>query len=64
MPRWPDQEGLAVRRLDGFATSGPRFTLAFDVGEPVDGEEVWLALDGIATAYAVTLNAAICYLNR
>jgi beta-mannosidase len=55
MPRWPEHDGLEVRRLEGFVASGARFTLTFDAVAAA-GEQVALAFDGIATAYEVTLN--------
>jgi beta-mannosidase len=55
MPRWPEHDGLTVTRLEGFAASGLRWTLAFDA-VAADGERVALAFDGIATRFAVTLN--------
>jgi beta-mannosidase len=66
MPRWPEQSGLEVRRLDGFAVDdddGPvsddaarTFTLRFDASPAVGGETVALAFDGIATVFTVVLN--------
>jgi beta-mannosidase len=63
MPRWPEQAGVEVRRLEGFTASGPlrddaetTFALDFDAPPPVAGEQVWLALDGVATTYEVRLN--------
>lgn len=63
MPRWPEQDGLEVARLDGFVADGPlsddaavTFTLRFAALPPVDGEEVLLAFDGIATVFEVVLN--------
>jgi beta-mannosidase len=66
MPRWPEQDGLEVVRLDGFVADGPlsddaavTFRLRFDAPLPADGEEVVLALDGIATVFAVVLNGVV-----
>jgi beta-mannosidase len=63
MPRWPEQDGLEVARLEGFTADGPlsdatavTFALRFDAAPAVDGESVALAFDGIATAFAVVLN--------
>ncbi|MCW2992615.1 MAG: glycoside hydrolase family 2 protein, partial [Conexibacter sp.] len=63
MPRWPEQDGLEVRRLDGFVADGPPsdetacvFSLTFDAPPAGAGEEVALAFDGIATVFAVVLN--------
>jgi beta-mannosidase len=63
MPRWPEHEGLEVRRLDGFVAGGPprddaacAFTLSFDAAPAAEGEEVSLAFDGIATVFEVALN--------
>jgi beta-mannosidase len=63
MPRWPEQDGLEVRRLDGFVADGPLaddaacvFSLRFDAPPPADGEQVLLACDGIATVFEVVLN--------
>jgi beta-mannosidase len=51
MPRWPEQAGLEVERLAFAALRDDRFRATFDG----DGWAT-LALDGIATAYAVALN--------
>ena len=66
MPRWPEQDGLEVARLDGFVADGPladdaavTFALRFDAPPPVDGEEVLLAFDGIATVFEVVLNGVV-----
>jgi beta-mannosidase len=63
MPRWPEQDGLEVRRLDDFVADGPladdvacTFALDFDTAPAAAGESVALAFDGIATAFAVVLN--------
>jgi beta-mannosidase len=63
MPRWPEQDGLEVARLDGFVADGPlsddaavAFSLSFDAAPAADGESVALAFDGIATAFDVVLN--------
>ncbi len=66
MPRWPEQDGLEVARLDGFVADGPlsddaavTFTLRFAALPPTDGEEVLLAFDGIATVFEVVLNGVV-----
>ena len=66
MPRWPEQDGLEVARLDGFVADGPlsddaavTFTLRFAALPPAEGEEVVLALDGIATVFEVVLNGVV-----
>jgi beta-mannosidase len=66
MPRWPEQDGLEVARLDGFVADGPladdaavTFTLRFEALPPADGEEVLLAFDGIATVFEVLLNGVV-----
>jgi beta-mannosidase len=66
MPRWPEQDGLEVARLEGFAADGPlsddaavTFALRFDAAPAVDGESVALAFDGIATAFEVVLNGTV-----
>jgi beta-mannosidase len=66
MPRWPEQDGLEVTRLDGFVADGPlsddapvTFALRFDAALPADGEEVLLACDGIATVFEVVLNGVV-----
>jgi beta-mannosidase len=66
MPRWPEQDGLEVARLDGFVADGPpaddaavTFTLRFAALPPADGEEVLLAFDGIATVFEVVLNGVV-----
>jgi beta-mannosidase len=66
MPRWPEQDGLEVRRLDGFVADGPladdaavTFALRFDAELPAPGEEVVLALDGVATVFEVVLNGVV-----
>ena len=66
MPRWPEQDGLEVARLDGFVADGPlsdgaavTFTLRFAAAPPVDGEEVLLAFDGVATVFEVVLNGVV-----
>jgi beta-mannosidase len=66
MPRWPEQDGLEVARLDGFVADGPlsdgaavTFTLRFDALPPAEGEEVVLACDGIATVFEVVLNGVV-----
>jgi beta-mannosidase len=66
MPRWLEQDGLEVARLDGFVADGPltddaavTFTLRFAALPPVDGEEVLLACDGIATVFEVVLNGVV-----
>ncbi|WCB91426.1 hypothetical protein DSM104299_00097 [Baekduia alba] len=56
MPRWPEQDGIAVRRLDGFTRSGQTFTLAFDAADGPAGERVSLVFDGVATAWTAELN--------
>src|SRR3954454_742316 len=56
MPRWPEHDGREVRRLDGFAVDGDRFTLSFTAPPARDGEAVTLAFDGVATVFTVTLN--------
>src|SRR4051794_41718190 len=60
MPRWPEQDGLAVERLDGFTVSGGglTFTLSFPAAPVAAGETATLAFDGMATAYEVALNGA------
>jgi beta-mannosidase len=66
MPRWPEQDGLEVARLDGFLADGPladdaavTFTLRFAASPPAEGEEVLLACDGIATVFEVVLNGVV-----
>jgi beta-mannosidase len=66
MPRWPEQDGLEVVRLDGFVADGPladdaavTFTLRFAALPPVNGEQVLLAFDGIATVFEVVLNGVV-----
>jgi beta-mannosidase len=66
MPRWPEQDGLEVVRLDGFVADGPlsddaavTFALRFDALPPAAGEEVVLACDGIATVFEVVLNGVV-----
>jgi beta-mannosidase len=66
MPRWPEQDGLEVRRLDGFVAGGPltddaavTFALRFDAAPAAEGEEVLLALDGVATVFEVVLNGVV-----
>jgi beta-mannosidase len=66
MPRWLEQDGLEVRRLDGFVADGPladdapcTFSLRFDAPPPADGEQVLLACDGIATVFEVVLNGVV-----
>jgi beta-mannosidase len=66
MPRWPEQDGLEVRRLDGFVADGPladdaavTFALRFEAELPAPGEEVVLALDGVATVFEVVLNGVV-----
>ncbi|QEC46893.1 glycoside hydrolase family 2 protein [Baekduia soli] len=63
MPRWPDIPGHDVRRLEGFEADGPpddacdrTFRLRFDAEPASPGEEVVLALDGVATVFTATLN--------
>jgi beta-mannosidase len=65
MPRWPEQDGLEVRRLEGFAASGPlgdtietTFSLSFRAPPLATGESAALAFDGIATVFAVSLNGS------
>ncbi|HEU4976345.1 MAG TPA: hypothetical protein VFT50_14730 [Baekduia sp.] len=65
MPRWPEQDGQEIRRLDGFTADGPptddedRTSVLRFAAEPLaDGEEAALAFDGIATAFAVELDGA------
>lgn len=55
MPRWPEQAGLAVERLDGFARDGHVFRLRFSAPAS-SGERIALAFDGIATVFVVSLN--------
>ncbi len=66
MPRWPEQDGLEVRRLDGFVADGPvsddaavTFSPRVAASPPGAGEEVMLALDGIATVFEVVLNGVV-----
>jgi beta-mannosidase len=66
MPRWPEQDGLEVARLDGFVADGPlsddaavTFSLRFDAPPATEGEEVVLACDGIATVFEVVLNGVV-----
>ncbi len=66
MPRWPEQDGLEVVRLDGFVADGPlsddaavTFSLRFEALPPGEGEEVVLACDGIATVFEVVLNGVV-----
>jgi beta-mannosidase len=66
MPRWPEQDGLEVTRLDGFVADGPlsddaavSFSLRFAASAPGPGEEVLLAFDGIATVFEVLLNGVV-----
>jgi beta-mannosidase len=66
MPRWPEQGGLEVRRLEGFAADGPvsddaavTFSLRFAASPPGEGEEVMLAFDGVATVFEVVLNGVV-----
>lgn len=66
MPRWPEQDGLEVTRLDGFVADGPlsdgaavTFSLRFAASPPGPGEEVLLALDGVATVFEVVLNGVV-----
>jgi beta-mannosidase len=66
MPRWPEQDGLEVVRLDGFVADGPvsddaavTFTLHFEALPPAEGEDVVLALDGVATVFDVVLNGVV-----
>jgi beta-mannosidase len=67
MPRWPEHDGLQVRRLCGFACDAAEvsddraatFTLTFDAAPPGPGEEVVLAFDGIATVFEVVLNGTV-----
>ncbi|HWH96315.1 MAG TPA: hypothetical protein VNT03_20805 [Baekduia sp.] len=57
MPRWPEHDGLEVRRLEGFDASAPhRYALRFAAEPAADGEVVSLAFDGVATVFVVTLN--------
>jgi beta-mannosidase len=65
MPRWPDHDAHEVTRLDGFAPAegGPpsdalerTFHLTFRSSPAAPGEQVVLALDGIATVFTVLLN--------
>jgi beta-mannosidase len=67
MPRWPEHDGLEVRRLSGFACDAAEisddrdvtFTLAFQAAPAAPGEEVVLAFDGIATVFEVVLNGTV-----
>lgn len=66
MPRWPEAAGQRVRRLDGFAADGPpsdardiAYRVRFDAEPLADDEEAVLALDGVATAFAVHLDGAV-----
>jgi beta-mannosidase len=66
MPRWPEQDGLEVARLDGFVADGPlsddaavTFGLRFAASPPGPGEEVLLALDGVATVFEAVLNGVV-----
>jgi beta-mannosidase len=65
MPRWPEHDGLTVRRLEGFAhvEGGPlsdaeaaTFVVAFDAEPPAPGERAELVFDGVATVWEAALN--------